>query len=76
VPRQLGFTQLLLIASGQIGVAERSYFYGSGALLVKSLVAVEVGPPARSSNHEFRFDPDNVFTKSAPEPLLLMSLGW
>jgi hypothetical protein len=36
--------------------------------LVKPLVVLEVGPPARSSNQEFRFDPDNVFAKSAPEP--------
>jgi hypothetical protein len=35
---------------------------------VKPLVVLEVGPPARNSNQEFRFDPDNVFTKSAPEP--------
>jgi hypothetical protein len=41
---------------------------GSGALLVKPLVVLKVGALARSSNQGFRFDPDNVFTKSAPEP--------
>jgi hypothetical protein len=42
--------------------------------LVTPLVVPEVGPPARSSNQGFRFDPDNVFTKSAPEPIQLSAV--